>query len=150
MEYLVRACKEDDIPAVVTLCAKHAEYEGAAYSPEGKAAGLRALLFGDHPVLFCLVVEWGNDVVGYATYTFDYSTWSAARFLYMDCLFLEPAFRGLGIGEAVMKQLVDISRTNDCVNIQWQTPDFNERAIAFYKRIGATGKNKVRFYIDTQ
>jgi GNAT superfamily N-acetyltransferase len=65
-------------------------------------------------------------------------------------LYLESEFRGQGIGEVVFEKLKEIAKQNDCINIQWQTPVFNERAIKFYNRIGGTGKDKVRFFIDTK
>jgi len=52
------------------------------------------------------------------------------------------------IGEKIFDNLKEIAILNDCVNIQWQTPAFNERATKFYKRIGGTGKDKVRFFIN--
>jgi GNAT superfamily N-acetyltransferase len=148
MTWSIRACIPADLEALVALCADHAAYERAAYDKTGKLTGLRQLLFSDTPGLFCLIVAAEDgEPVGYASYTFEYSTWSAARFLYLDCLYLVPEYRGLGIGNAVMQRIVAIAREQGCVNVQWQTPDFNEGAIRFYRRLGAVSKNKLRFYI---
>lgn len=145
MEYSIRNCEIADIPKLVTLCQKHAEFEKANYSPEGKEENLKKALFGEDPQLFCLVVATKQTIVGYASYTFDFSTWDASTFLYMDCLFLEEETRGFGIGEMLIEKLKEIGTQKNCVNIQWQTPQFNERAIKFYNRLGAKGKDKVRF-----
>jgi GNAT superfamily N-acetyltransferase len=150
MDYLIRNCAKKDVKAVVSLCKKHAEYEQALYDSKNKVVILKQILFAKKPKLFCLVVEADKRIIGYATYTFDCSTWDAATFIYMDCLYLESEYRGFKIGEALMLQLVEIAKAHNCINIQWQTPDFNERAIKFYKRIGAVGKNKMRFFMDTQ
>jgi L-amino acid N-acyltransferase YncA len=149
MEYLIRDCKETDLTALVKLCRKHAAYEKASYNPQGKQELLKEALFSNSPDLFCLIVESNNEVVGYASYTYDFSTWDAAKFLYLDCLYLECDFRGYGIGEVIINKLKDIAAIKGCVNVQWQTPDFNERAIKFYNRIGAMGKDKVRFFLNT-
>ncbi|WET00752.1 GNAT family N-acetyltransferase [Flavobacterium sp. YJ01] len=145
MEYSIRNCEITDLPKLVVLCQKHAEFEKAEYAPEGKEESLKKALFGENPQLFCLVVATKETIVGYASYTFDFSTWNASTFLYMDCLFLEEETRGLGIGEILIEKLKEIGTQKNCVNIQWQTPQFNERAIKFYNRLGAKGKDKVRF-----
>lgn len=148
MEYSIRNCEVSDLPKLVVLCQKHAEYEKAAYSPEGKEEGLKKALFGENPKLHCLVVATKETIVGYVSYTFDFSTWNAATFIYMDCLFLEEETRGLGIGEILIEKLKQIGTEKNCINIQWQTPEFNERAIKFYNRIGGKGKDKIRFTLD--
>jgi GNAT superfamily N-acetyltransferase len=149
MEYVIRECTAKDLPKLVELCGKHSEFEQASYEPMGKEALLEKALFSDRPKLFCSVIESKNNLQGYFSYTFDYSTWDAKTFLYLDCLYLEPAFRGKKIGEVVFEKLKEIAKQKECINIQWQTPIFNDRAIKFYNRIGGTGKNKMRFFIDT-
>lgn len=148
MEYQIRNVQVQDLTVLVELCRKHAEYEKASYNPTNKEQLLAEALFTENPKLFCWVVESNEQLIGYASYTFDYSTWDAGLFLYLDCLYLEPKCRGLGIGEEIMQKLREIARQNNCVNIQWQTPDFNKRAIKFYKRMGGLGNNKVRFVRD--
>jgi len=148
MNYLIRDCHPEDISILVDLCQKHAEYESASFNPVGKEEKLKSALFGERPKLFCLIAEVGGTIVGYATYTFDFSTWDAATFMYMDCLYLEEDARGFGIGEALIEKLKQIAKDKNCINIQWQTPEFNKRAIKFYRRIGGIGKDKVRFFMD--
>ncbi|MBP7643615.1 MAG: GNAT family N-acetyltransferase [Saprospiraceae bacterium] len=150
MEYIIRPCVEKDLPKLVELCGKHSEFEQVTYDPTGKGTLLKKALYSDRPKLFCFVIEIRNNLQGYFSYTFDYSTWDAQTFMHLDCLYLEPAFRGQRIGEIVFEKLKKIAKQNDCVNIQWQTPVFNERAIKFYNRIGGIGKDKVRFFIDTK
>lgn len=149
MDYVIRKLTVTDLPRLVQMCASHAEYEKATYDGTGKKEALQALIFADDPRLFCHVVEADHRLVGYFSYTFDVSTWNAGKFLYLDCLYLEPSYRGLKIGDRVFELLLEIARQNNCVNIQWQTPAFNEKAIRFYNRIGATGKDKVRFSLST-
>ncbi|MEA5461511.1 GNAT family N-acetyltransferase [Arcicella sp. LKC2W] len=150
MEYIIRDCNENDLPELVELCGKHSQYEQVNYDAKGKENLLKKALFSDSPKLFCFVIESNDQLQGYFSYTFDYSTWDAQIFLYLDCLYLEPELRGHKIGEIVFDKLKEIARQNDCVNIQWQTPIFNERAINFYNRIGGTGKEKMRYFIDIE
>jgi L-amino acid N-acyltransferase YncA len=147
MEYKIRGCEEKDLPRLVELCAAHAEYEKAAYNPEGKLEGLREAIFQSKK-LNCWVVEIKGEVEGFTTYTFDFSTWEAAPFLYMDCLFLNEACRSKGIGAEIMRKIRMIAKEAKCVNIQWQTPEFNVKAIKFYVGLGSVGKQKMRFFLE--
>lgn len=147
MHYIIRNIEKKDLPQLVVLCEQHAHYEQAEYSSEGKEAKLEKALFSIRPALYALVVEVDNAVVGFATYTFDFSTWDAEFFIYLDCLYLEPAFRGHGIGAKIIEILRKTGMERDCVNIQWQTPVFNEQGINFYKNIGGLLQEKARFIL---
>jgi GNAT superfamily N-acetyltransferase len=104
-------------------------------------------LFSNNPSLFCLVVEKDNQLIGYATYMKQFSTWDANHYIYMDCLFMTEESRGFGIGEKLINRIMKEAQKLECVLIQWQTPDFNKRAMKFYNRIGATQKSKERFFL---
>ena len=148
MEFHIRKAQPSDVAEIIRLCAEHSEYEKASYSSEGKAEKLASFLFNVHPHIFCILAESGKDILGFATYMFEFSTWDAAFYTHMDCLYLRPHARGLGIGEKLIKEIAKAAKENDCKQIQWQTPVFNERAIKFYHRIGAASKEKLRLYID--
>jgi len=150
VDKLIRKAEAKDIARLVELCQNHAAYEEIDFQPKGKAELLSKALFSDTPRLFCFVIESQGDLGGYFTYTFDFSTWDAQLFLYLDCLYLEPEFRGMGISEKIIENLRGIAQENNCVNIQFQTPVFNVRAIKFYNRMGALGKEKVRFSIPME
>ena len=146
MIYTIRPVERHDLEELVRLCSRHARYERVEYDTKAKAERLANAIFLEG-CLHCWVVEYGNGLAGYCSFTFDYSTWDACRFLHMDCLYLDPPFRGKGIGEDIVMRLKATANENNCVNVQWQTPSFNESAIRFYKRIGATEKEKVRFFL---
>ena len=148
MNYLIRDCEPADLPAIIKLCKEHARFEKATYTSSGKLKLLRKAIFGKNPCLFCWVVEINDRIIGYITYTFDFSTWDASKFLYMDCLFIKTSFRGHGIGEEIMKRLSRLAKQCKCINMQWQTPHLNERAINFYKSKGGIGNAKIRFVLS--
>lgn len=148
MKYVIRPAGEADLDELLFLMDEHAKFEKAAFFPGGKKERFRQALFADQPRFYCWVVEFENGLQGYASYTFDYSTWEAADFLYMDCLFLRPACRGLGIGSEILSRLKSIARIQNCVCIQWQTPSFNTSAIDFYHKNKAISTEKVRFRLS--
>ncbi len=144
----IRFAKKKDIDQIIELCELHAIYEKVTYSKGSKAKKLAADLFSNNPKLYCLVVESNNRLIAYATYMKQYATWDASEYIYMDCLFVEEIYRGLHIGEKLIDRIKKEGKKMGCELIQWQTPDFNTRAIKFYTRIGATSKSKERFFLN--
>jgi GNAT superfamily N-acetyltransferase len=147
MEYLIREFQAGDIDVLIELCHKHATHERVQYDRHDKHRLLGMALLNPNPRLFCWVVVVKGAVVGYATYTFEFSTWHAHQFLHLDCLFIDEAYRGLGIGAEIIRRLQAVAKNNNCVNLQWQTPSFNVDAIRFYNRIGASSMDKKRFFL---
>ena len=147
-KYSIRFLEKTDIPNLVKLCEAHAIYEQAEYAKEGKAKHLEKDIFSLRPKLYCLVVEDKAGLLGFATYMKQYSTWDASEYIYMDCLFLIEQARGFGIGEKLILQIKEEATKLGCSLIQWQTPEFNTRAVKFYKRIGAASKSKERFFLE--
>jgi len=149
MEYQIRPAEQVDLDELLILMQEHADYEKASFSPDGKKQRLAKALFTEQPKLHCWVVETPTGLIGFASYTFDYSTWDAADFMYMDCLFLREQARGYGIGTEILERLKAVATHRQCINIQWQTPVFNQPAIDFYHKNNATSNQKVRFTLKT-
>ena len=141
----IRFAENKDIYEIIDLCKAHTVYEKADYNAENKAESLSKILFANDSVLKCLVVEADKEIVGYATFTKQVSTWDADYYIYLDCLFLQEHERGNGMSKQIMLAIKDYARSIGCSVVQWQTPDFNKRAINFYKELGATSKAKERF-----
>lgn len=150
MKITIRFIKNEDVNQLIGLCEAHAIYEKSNYSKNGKVAQLKKDLFSLNPKLYCLIVEKNNKLIGYATFMKQYATWDAQEYIYMDCLFMKEEARGLGLGEQLVDKIKEEGQKLGCELIQWQTLDFNVRAIKFYKRIGATCKSKERFFLTIQ
>ena len=116
------------------------------YYPRDKCERLSSALFSTSPRLYAWVVEQHGKLVGYATATQEFSTWDAASFLHMDCLYLREEVRGARLGRLLLREIARLALQLGCVNMQWQTPVWNKRAISFYQHLGAEGKQKVRFF----
>lgn len=141
----VRRPEPSDMAALVELCAEHAAFERAAFNPAGKTEALRAALFGRDPRLHAWLALLAGRPVGYATATVDFSTWNAAPFLYMDCLFVRATCRNSGIGLSLFQQVRSFAREQNLTEVQWQTPDWNTAACRFYRRNGGVDLPKIRF-----
>lgn len=143
--YNIRFANEEDIPQIIKLCAAHAKFEQTNYDASGKAEQLKKHLFIAKNDVKCLVVETNKELVGYATFIKQFSTWDANYYVYLDCLFMIEKTRGQGLGLQLMQEIKVYAKNEKCNIIQWQTPKFNVNAIRFYKRLGATSKDKERF-----
>ncbi len=144
----IRFAQKKDLEQIVGLCQEHAEYEQAQYESKGKPELLSNFLFCPNPILQCLVAEQEKSLVGYATFTKQFSTWDAAFYIYLDCLYLKRNVRGKGLGRQFMERIKHHAVSQDCNIIQWQTPDFNIKAINFYEKIGGLSKTKERFELN--
>ncbi len=143
----IRLAKEQDIPGILDLCALHSIYERAEFNGLSKSSKLQEDIFGESPKLYCLVAESNDVLVAYATYMKQYATWDVGEYIYMDCLFVREFARGMGIGERMVNRIKREGSKLGCELVQWQTPDFNTQAMRFYRRIGAHGKSKERFFL---
>ncbi len=146
--YTIREIKLRELDDLMLLIEEHTAFEKADYNSDGKKDRLGIELFKEQHRLNCWVVEIDGAVNGFCTYTVDFSTWDAATYLHMDCLYIREKYRGLGIGFAILKKLTLVAIKNGCINLQWQTPVFNTAAIAFYKKTGAIAKEKMRFSLS--
>ncbi len=143
----IRFAQKKDLERVVELCELHAIFEKSDYDATGKKEQLEDHLFSDTPSLYCLVAERNDQLVGYATFMKQFSTWDADFYIYMDCLFLTEESRGFGIGEKLKDRIKEEGKKLGCSLIQWQTPAFNTRAMKFYDRIGGVSKSKERYFL---
>ncbi len=144
-DHIIRPVEPADLDELLIMMQEHADFEKAAFSPGGKREKLHIALFEQPQRLNCRVVEINQQLVGFVSYTFDFSTWDAAEFMYMDCLFLREQTRGRGIGSEIISHLAVVAAQRNCINIQLQTPTFNTPAINFYIKNKALAADKVRF-----
>jgi L-amino acid N-acyltransferase YncA len=143
----VRAARREDLPEIIRMCAEHAEFERAQYNADGKMERLEQFLFGESPRAYCLVLENGEGrLAGYATFSFEFSTWDAEHYFHVDCLYLREEARNRGVGWIFGKRIAQEMVQRGARTIQFQTPTFNSLAIRIYQAMGAKPKEKVRFY----
>ncbi len=144
---LTRRASPADLGILVELCVEHAVFEQTLLNTDGLQGRLEQAIFENPARLYCWVVEYAGVIVGYATATVDFSTWNAASFMHLDCLYLKASARGNGLGRLLLCQVIEFARTLNCRNLQWQTPVWNEPAIRFYEREGAMPHQKYRFIL---
>jgi GNAT superfamily N-acetyltransferase len=93
--------------------------------------------WGRDPKFRCLIAEWDGEAVGYALFFYNYSTFRGRPGIYLEDVFVQPEFRGKGIGRALLIRVAQIAIEEKCARFEWQVLDWNTPAIEFYKSLGA-------------
>jgi GNAT superfamily N-acetyltransferase len=134
---VVRPVAESDVNAVVALVHELAAYEQASGQCHLTPAQLRTALFDEEPALFGHVAEVGYEVVAFALWFRNFSTWDGVHGIYLEDLFVQPEHRGCGLGRALLAKLAAECVRRGYSRLQWWALDWNAPAIGFYRSIGA-------------
>jgi GNAT superfamily N-acetyltransferase len=135
--FTLRGAHPRDVQAIVALVRDLAEYERQPADCHADPRLLEEHLFGEKRFAEVILAETEGETVGFALFFHNYSTWLTRPGLYLEDLFVKPAFRGLGIGEALLRHLARLAVTRGCGRMEWSVLTWNEPAIGFYERLGA-------------
>jgi GNAT superfamily N-acetyltransferase len=138
----IRPARPGEAGLVFQFVRELAEYEELTHEVEATEAMIDAALFGPNPRVFCDIAEWNGEPVGNALWFLNFSTFSGRSGIYLEDLFVRPAFRGKGIGKALMVHLAGRCVENGWARFEWSVLDWNAPSIAFYKSIGAQLKDE--------
>ena len=133
----IRLAIPTDVEDIHRLIYELAVYEKAPDEMVATVAQIEQSLFNDSPVAFCHVAEVDGKIVGIALWFLNYSTWLGKPGIYLEDLFVQPEYRGLGIGKGFMKTLAQLCIERGYERFQWWVLDWNEPSIEFYKSLGA-------------
>jgi GNAT superfamily N-acetyltransferase len=134
----IRPATVEDAPLIAQLIRELAEYERLAHAAVATDDGLREQLFGERPAAEVLIAEADGEPAGFALFFHTFSTFLGKRGLYLEDLFVRPAFRSLGLGKHLMAALARIAVKRGCGRFEWSVRDWNAPAIGFYRALGAT------------
>ena len=137
MPITIRIARPEDSPQIFQFICDLAEYEKAREAVKCTVESLSESLFNRNAVAQTLIVEDDKQAIGYAIYFFNYSTWLAAKGLYLEDLYIDPDHRGKGAGIMLMKYLAKEARTQDCQRFEWSVLDWNTPSREFYESFGA-------------
>jgi len=137
MATTIRPATAADVGQILAFIRALAAYEREPDAVTATEADLLRDGFGPNPFYHCLIAEHDGKPAGFAFYFFNYSTWMGRPGLYLEDLFVQPEFRGLGIGKALLERVAAIAVENNCPRLQWEVLDWNTPAIDFYRASGA-------------
>ncbi|HYF48694.1 MAG TPA: GNAT family N-acetyltransferase [Planctomycetota bacterium] len=135
-----------DVPMILTLIRELAEFERLLHEVTATEAQVREGLFGPRPSAEVAMARIGDEVAGFALYFHNFSTFLAKPGIYLEDLYVRQQFRGQGCGEALLKHLARTALERGCGRLEWSVLDWNQRAIDFYKSLGATPMNEWTTY----
>ncbi len=137
-ELILRPAEPGDVQTIFDLVAALAEYEKLSSAVVGSVDALCEHLFGSKPYVEVVLAEYGEKAVGFALFLQSYSTVLTKPGIYLEDLFVLPEFRRIGIGKAIFSYLAQLVVSRQCGSLEWSVLDWNEPAIAFYRRMGAS------------
>jgi GNAT superfamily N-acetyltransferase len=134
---MIRPARPSDVPAIYELIRDLAAYERALPEVTGTQEQLRESLFGDQPSVFAHVAEHEGEVVGFALWFLNYSTWLCRHGIYLEDLYVRPEMRGHGYGRQLLAELAALCMERGYGRLEWWVLDWNEPALGFYRSLGA-------------
>jgi len=144
--FRIERATERDVPLILRLIKDLAEYERMSDEVVATEQGLRESLFGARPAAEVIIAYAGDTPAGFALFFHNYSTFLGRRGLYLEDLFVLPAFRSRGVGRRLLSYLARLAVERKCGRLEWWVLDWNESAIRFYQSLGAIPMNDWTVY----
>jgi GNAT superfamily N-acetyltransferase len=126
-----------DVPVILRMIKALAEYEQLTHEVSATEDDLKQSLFGPRPAGEVVLAYAGDTPVGFALFFHNFSTFLGRQGLYLEDLFVVPDWRGRGVGKHLLAHVASIAESRRCGRMEWTVLDWNESAIAFYRRMGA-------------
>jgi GNAT superfamily N-acetyltransferase len=139
VNYTIRPIAPSDCFATTELIRELAEFEKLGHLVESQPELLQNALFGKEAFLFGLVATIDEKVVAYALYFRSYSTFIGKPGFYLEDLYVQPQYRGIGIGKSMLQTIARQAVELGYRRFEWTVLDWNKPAIDFYESIGARG-----------
>ncbi|TJY35975.1 GNAT family N-acetyltransferase [Pontimicrobium aquaticum] len=140
----IRKASQKDAKALFGLIKELAKYEGQLQYLKTDLNQITDSGFSNvkPPKFEAIVAEHKSVLIGYVTYTWNYSIWNGSKYMAIDDVFVCKQFRGNNIGLKLLQYAKDICTSNNIELIKWEVESNNEKAIRFYKKLGAEIHNK--------
>ena len=137
MSVTIREAVPGDVATILRFIRELAEFEREADKVVATEELLHEAMFGERPVAETVIAERDGVPLGMALFFHNFSTWTGWKGLYLEDLYVTPEARGSGVGGALLKHLAGVALDRGCTRFEWSVLDWNERAIEFYRSVGA-------------
>ncbi|MEW2498143.1 GNAT family N-acetyltransferase [Streptomyces nodosus] len=144
---MIRTAPPADVPVIHTLIRELAAYEKVPHEARATREQLHEALFGERPAAFAHVAqEDGGEIVGFALWFLNFSTWRGVHGIYLEDLYVRPGARGSGHGKALLTELARLCVDRGYERLEWSVLDWNRPAIDFYEAMGARPQDEWTVY----
>ncbi len=133
----IRRATEQDVPVLLEFIRELAQYERLTHLLSVTGAQLAPELFGESAHVEALLGHCGGEPAAFAVYFHNFSTFLGRKGLYLEDLYVRPAYRRRGYGRAMLVELARIAHERGCGRFEWTVLDWNKPAIDFYRSLGA-------------
>ena len=144
-EFTIRFAKESDIPTILRFIKELAVYEHLEHELNLTEESLKENIFDKKKAEVVIAFE-DNVPVGYAVFFETFSTFVGRHGLYLDDLYVNDQYRGLGYGKKLFEEVAKIAYERNCGRLEWQCLDWNKSSIDFYLSTGAEMVKDARVY----
>lgn len=134
-EFAIRPAEPQDVSTIVELIHELAEYEKLGHLCKANEASLQRQLFGEHTTLEGIVTEIRGELIGYALYFDNFSSFTCKPGIHVDDIYIKPSHRRLGFGTAMLERIVQVARERDCGRVEWVALNWNKPALSLYREI---------------
>ncbi len=131
-----------ELGELVKLIRELAEFEKLLDQAVVTESSLEAALFCERPVAEAVLARVYGEIVGFALYFHNFSTFLGRPGLYLEDLYVRPRYRGKGHGDALLRHLARLAIARGCGRMEWAVLNWNQRAIDFYRKMGARPMNE--------
>jgi GNAT superfamily N-acetyltransferase len=146
VSWAIRPAKPEDGELLANLVRELAVYEKLEDFAKATAADFRRHLFGPHAVAEAAIAEFDGEAVGYAIWFPTFSTFRGQAGVYLEDIFVRTAFRGRGIGKALLATVAKVAVDRGYGRMEWAVLDWNSPAIGFYRSLGARAMDEWTVY----
>jgi GNAT superfamily N-acetyltransferase len=136
-DYHIRQAQKSDVRSIFSLIQELSDYEKLSHQVTGTSEALSEHLFGTPTYAEALVADQQGQLIGFALFFPNYSTFLTKPGLYLEDLYVQPTHRGQGVGKALLQAVAKLAQERGCGRLEWSVLDWNESAIAFYRKMGA-------------
>ena len=135
--FTIRPAAVADAPLILSLIKELAEYERLAQEVVATEEDIRKSLFGERPFAEALIGEYQKNPISFALFFYNFSTFKGKPGIYLEDLYVKPAYRGMGFGRRMLVHIARLAKERNCARFEWSVLNWNEPAIRTYEKLNA-------------
>jgi GNAT superfamily N-acetyltransferase len=134
---IIREARPEDVDVIFGFIIELAEYEHSRDQVRGNPEMVGQALFGPAPAAEAVIAERDGETIGFALFHGTFSTWECVPGIWLEDLYVPPAHRRGGVGEALLRHVAGVAVARGCGRLEWNALDWNAPALSFYAKLGA-------------